>query len=300
MRTSRIDSAGRTPRTRTTTLDLFGHDMCKLTVYGLPLNPLSALDQLAGASFCVSYGTRDKLNRQLDDAIRLVGEEQILLVDNGAFGMHKRGVDARDEAYLEDYERWAQAILDRCPQAIAVIPDVIEGAEAENWDLIMTTLLDYERAMPISHMHESIDTLIHLCESPFNYVGFGSSGEFWKVGTGKWARRIDEAFAAIDRWERESEGAYIRPRIHMMRAQSKAHLFPFDSSDSCNVAINHNRYRGEGGDWLRRRALFVDERIQGSAGPEAEHQVKRPLLEHLETARWRASFWEGVRSGRDF
>ena len=86
----------------------------------------------------------------------------------------------------------------------------------------------------------------------------------------------------------------------MMRAQSKAHLFPFNSRDSCNVAINHNRYRGEGGDWLRRRALFVDERIQGSAGPEAEHQVKRPLLEHLETARWRASFWEGVRSGRDF
>ncbi|RBP13064.1 hypothetical protein DFR50_11233 [Roseiarcus fermentans] len=164
----------------------------------------------------------------------------------------------------------------------------------------MTTMLDYERAMPIWHMHESIDTLIHLCESPFNYLGFGSSGEFWKVGTGKWARRIDEAFAAIDRWECESEGAYIRPRIHMMRAQSKAHLFPFDSSDSCNVAINHNRYRGEGGDWLRRRALFVDERVQGSAGPEAEHQVKRPLLEHLETARWRASFWEGVRSGRDF
>ena len=90
MRTSRIDSAGRAPRTRTTTLDLFRHDMRKLTVYGLPLNPLSALDQLAGASFCVSYGTRDKLNGQLDDAIRLVGEDQILIVDNGAFGMRRR------------------------------------------------------------------------------------------------------------------------------------------------------------------------------------------------------------------
>ena len=250
MRTSRSDCARRVPRATTATLDLFRHDMRKLTVYGLPL---SALEQLAGASFCVSYGTREKLNGQLEDAIRLVGEDQILLVDNGAFGMHKQGVDARDAAYLEDYERWAQAILDRCPQAIAVIPDVIEGAEAENWELIMTTMLDYERAMPIWHMHESIDTLIHLCESPFNYVGFGSSGEFWKVGTGKWARRIDEAFAAIDRWERESEGAYIRPRIHMMRAQSKAHLFPFDLSDSCNVAINHNRYRGEGGGTCQRQ-----------------------------------------------
>ena len=58
---------------------------------------------------------RRKLNGQLEDAIRLVGEDQILLVDNGAFGMHKQGVDARDEAYLDDYERWAQAIVDRCP-----------------------------------------------------------------------------------------------------------------------------------------------------------------------------------------
>ena len=136
MRTSRSDCARRVPRARTATLDLFRHDMRKLTVYGLPLNPLSALEQLAGASFCVSYGTRDKLNGQVDDAIRLVGEDQILLVDNSAFGMHKQGDDTRDEAYLEDYERWAQAILDRCPQAIAVIPDIIEGAESDNAELI--------------------------------------------------------------------------------------------------------------------------------------------------------------------
>ena len=211
MRTSRSDCARRVPRATTATLDLFRHDMRKLTVYGLPLNPLSALEQLAGASFCVSYGTREKLNGQREDAIRLVGEDQILLVDNGAFGMHKQGVDARDEAYLEDYERWAQAIVDRCPQAIAVIPDVIEGAESDNAELIRTTMLDYERAMRIWRLHESIDYLLYLCESPFNIVGFGSSGEFWKVGTRKWARRVDEAFAAIDRWERESEGAYIRP-----------------------------------------------------------------------------------------
>jgi hypothetical protein len=52
--------------------DLFSpkHDMQKKAVYGLPLNPLSALEQLEGCSFCVSYGTRKKLGRQLDDAIR--------------------------------------------------------------------------------------------------------------------------------------------------------------------------------------------------------------------------------------
>ena len=232
---------------------------------------------------------RRKLNGQLEDAIRLVGEDQILLVDNGAFGMHKQGVDARDEAYLEDYERWAQAIVDRCPQAIAVIPDVIEGAKSDNAELIRTTMLDYERAMPIWRLHESIDYLLYLCESPFNYRRL------------RIERRVLEGrnpeVGAPDRRglrrnrprERESEGAYIRPRIHMMRAQSMAHLFPFDSSDSCHVAMNLHRYRDEGAGHLARFAGRVDARIQASAGPEAEHQIKRPLLEHLETARWRAS-----------
>lgn len=61
--------------------------MEKTTVYGLPLNPKHLLEQLNGSSFCVSYYTRDKLGSQLDDAIRLVGQDGILLVDNGAFSL---------------------------------------------------------------------------------------------------------------------------------------------------------------------------------------------------------------------
>lgn len=261
--------------------------MIKTAIYGLPLNPAPLLQELAGASFCVSYATRDRLGKQLDDAIRLVGQDGILLVDNGAFSMHKQGVSTRDEAYLEAYERWAQDILDRCPQAIAVIPDVIGGTVQENWDLVCTTNLDLERAMPIWHMHEPIDYLLHMC-ADFGYVGIGSSGEYWQVGTTAWNARIAEAFEAIDRWERESNGAYVRPRIHMMRAQSQAHRFAFDSSDSCNVAMNHGRYRGEGAGYVGRFAERVASKIKASSGAEADHQVKRPLLGHLETAAWRA------------
>src|SRR5215471_19334259 len=96
--------------------------LTKTAVYGLPLNPRHLLEELAGSSFCVSYATRQKLGPQLDDAIRLVGEDQILLVDNGAFSMFKQGVSTRDEEYQDAYEAWAIDILDRCPQAIAVIP----------------------------------------------------------------------------------------------------------------------------------------------------------------------------------
>lgn len=255
--------------------------MHKHTIYGLPLRPNSALEQLAGASFCVSFAARNDLGRQLDDAIRLVGEDGILLVDNGAFTLHKQGISAMDESYLEAYEAWAGEILERCPQAVAVIPDVIGGTTEQNVELLQTTGLDRDRSMPVWHLHESIQYLLDLCEG-YNYVGFGSSGDYWQVGTPKWHARIAEAFAAIDKWIAESEGAYVRPRIHMMRAQSMAHLYEFDSSDSTNVAMNHNRQRRKSGEELGQFAARVNAKIQASAGPEAEHQIKRPLLEHLE------------------
>lgn len=268
--------------------------MEKLTVYGLPLNPMPALEQLKGASFCVSYATRQKLGRQLDDAIRLVGETGMLLVDNGAFSMHKQGTDTRDEAYLDDYEAWAQAILDRCPQAVAVVPDVIGGTVEDNAELASLWQLDPLRSMAIWHMHEDISYLLYLCEA-YGHVGIGSSGEYWQTGTEAWHARMREAFAAIDTWEAENDGAYIRPRIHLMRAQSLAHLYPVDSSDSTNVAMNHGRYRAEGEGHVARFAARVDSKIQASAGPAADHQLKRPALEHVEFNAWQKALYGSFR-----
>jgi hypothetical protein len=265
--------------------------MRKTPVYGLPLNPMPLLDELAGASFCVSFATRDKLGKELDRAIELVGKDGLLIVDNGSFSYHERGIDTRGEAYLTEYEAWAGDILARCPNAVAVVPDVIGGTEAENAKLVRETLLPWERAMPIWHMHESLDYLIWLCEA-FEYVGFGSSGKFWKVGTPEWHARIAEAFAAIETWEAESEGAYIRPRIHMMRAQSMAHMYEFDSSDSTNVAVNHGRYRAGGPGHVGRFAARVAGKIAASCdGAESEWQAKRPILGHIEWTAFRERFW---------
>jgi hypothetical protein len=258
------------------------------------------LAELAGASFCVSYATRQKLGKQLDQAIELVGADGILLVDNGAFSLHKQGLSTRDESYLEGYEAWAGSILERCPQAIAVIPDVIDGSEEENAQMVRETLLDTERAMPVWHMHESFDYLLWLCES-FDYVGIGSSGQYWQVGSAAWHARIEAMFAAIAAWEATSNGAYIRPRLHMMRAQSQAHLYGFDSSDSTNVAMNHGRYRAEGEGHVERFAARAAAKIAATSGVEAEHQAKRPLLGHLETAAARAcwaAIWADDRARR--
>ena len=254
--------------------------MKKTTIYGLPLNPISALEQLKGASFCVSYATRKKLGRQLDQAMELVGEDGILLVDNGAFSAWKSGVDTmNDESYLEGFAEWANAILEACPQAVAVLPDVIDGTVEQNAQLICETMTMFpeDRVMAMWHMHEPISFLLHLCEG-FNHVGIGSSGQYATIGKG-WRERMAEAMAAVDKWEAESGD--IRPRFHLMRAQSKAHLFAVDSSDSTNVAMNHGRQR-KLGENLVAFAARVDNKIQKSAGPEAEHQIKRPLLYHVE------------------
>src|SRR5215472_1847420 len=264
--------------------------MEKLTVYGLPINPMPLIRELASVSpattsFCVSYGTRDKLGKQLDMAIELVGHDGVLLVDNGAFSAFQAGIDTmNDEEYLEGYAEWANDILDRCPQAIAVFPDVIGGTAEQNAQLINETMMLFDnadRVMPIWHMNEPIHYLLHLCED-FSYVGIGSAGEYFQVGTPKWHARMTEVFAAIDAWEQAREGAYIRPRIHLMRAQSEAAKYPVDSSDSVNVAINHGRYKKTGAGHVERFAGRVNAQIQASAGAAAEHQLKRPLLDHLE------------------
>jgi hypothetical protein len=68
-----------------------------------------------------------------------------------------------------------------------------------------------------------------------------------------------------------------------MRAQSLAHLYPFDSSDSTSLAVNHGRYREEGEGHIARFAERICDKIEASAtGEQAKHQIKRPLLAHME------------------
>ena len=194
----------------------------------------------------------------------------------GAFSHHKAGGSSMDDDYIEAFATWAQGILDRCPQAIVVIPDVIGGTEAENAQLILEWPLERARSMAVWHLDESIDSLLHRCVD-HEWIAFGSSGQYWQIGTEAWHARVREALAAIDAWAAESDGAYVRPRIHMMRAQSQAHLYAFDSSDSCNVAINHSRQLRLG-ETFPAFAGRVDAKIQASAGPASEHQRKRPML----------------------
>ena len=64
---------------------------------------------------------------------------------------------------------------------------------------------------------------------------FGSSKQYWQVGSDAWCRRADEAFNALAR-------RGLSPWVHMLRGLDMAgDRWPFASADSANVARNYKR-----------------------------------------------------------
>ena len=224
-------------------------------VVGTPVTPKRLLPSLAGSSFCVSHADP----RDLDRVIELVGDEEILVLDNGAFSHWRQGAGAIDRT---KFWAWANAAQARSSQAVAVIPDVIEGSERENLEevswALREELADFpERTMAIWHLDESLDQLAVLCRL-MNFVGFGSCAEFdVQRKRAAYMERIREASEVVDQVERDHDR---RPWIHLMRGLGVfAELTRFESADSTNIAVNHSRYKAEHGD---ERAAFLRRRIQ--------------------------------------
>jgi hypothetical protein len=203
---------------------------------------------LAGeyASFCVSYAHPE----QIDLAIAHVGPRGILLLDNGAWSIHNSGGGGgtypRDEFWS-----WANYYTAVCPQAVAVIPDVIDGDERENLEEISRAirygLADYpERTMGIWHTADSQDFLA-LQLKLLNFVGVGSAGQFdVRKHRCAYLERLERV-----RITREAMRA-IHGRnawVHLMRGLDVLKRIPWaESADSCNVAVNHCRGRELHGD----------------------------------------------------
>lgn len=258
--------------------------MKKRVVFGLPLTPIHLLEQLTGESFCVSYWTRKSLGRQLEKAIKLIGIDQILMIDNGAFSAW-RAKETLDVAYWDGFAVWADNILKRCPQAVVVIPDVIDGSAEQNDALINDFLcctlgldgveLPFNRCMVVWHMHEDIGRLYGLIEAGFAYIAIGSSGQYAVPGTKQWHTRINEALKGVQRFCADSNGGYTIPWLHLMRAQSMAHIYPFDSSDSTNVAVNHHKHR-ETEEHVKLFAERIIQRIRYSCNGVERKDIESP------------------------
>jgi hypothetical protein len=270
--------------------------MNKRTIFGLPITPIRLLDEIEGNSFCVSYATRKSLGKQLDQVIEKVNaaEDGILLIDNGAFSAWKNG----EQLDLEAFADWAGEICDRCPKAVVVVPDKIDGTEKENHELYLqwagvSAFSEWDmigRQMIVWHLDESLERLGYWLDSGCDFIAFGSAGEYAQTGTAKWHDRIREVFAFMDEHLKNSDERTSRPWIHMMRAQGEAHKYDFDSADSCTVAVNHHRYKHEGSGHAGRYAARVKARIDATHDGDERFGYMKPD----EVTAWRRSLKQKI------
>ena len=149
------------------------------------------------------------------------------MFDNGAFSLFTQNKSINWNKYYS----WVEPYLGH--PHWAVVPDVIDGEQEDNLALIDDWPHRKDCAAVVWHLHESIDHLLKLSDLGFGKLAFGSSGDYWQIGTDKWERRIDTAFNAL------SKNGLI-PWVHMMRGLNLGgKRWPFASADSTNVALHY-------------------------------------------------------------
>lgn len=190
--------------------------------HGTPITPMSALFELVGRHFCVSYANPGDIER-----CHNIG--QSVLLDNGAFSFWRSGKKTNWDGYYAWTDKWLSY-----PTTWAIIPDVIEGDELTQ-DFLLDQWPHGDRGAPVWHLHEPIERLLSLLDA-WPRVCFGSSGEYAQVMSMAWRRRIDKA------WNEIARRHHRTPWVHMLRGmQCSRREWPFASVDSTDVARNHRR-----------------------------------------------------------
>ncbi|MBP0492121.1 hypothetical protein [Roseomonas indoligenes] len=192
--------------------------------HGLPITPLSALYELAGRHFFVSFARPDQVRQA-----HSIG--QSVALDNGAFSAWKRGYQPDWAGFYAWTDQWLAY-----PTTWAVIPDVIDAGTQEQDALLREWPHGKRQAAPVWHLDEPISRLLRLCDEGWSRVCMGSTAEYADVLSDAWERRMDECWNEIAR-------TFARtPPIHMLRGlQLSGNRWPFASVDSTDIARNHNR-----------------------------------------------------------
>ena len=193
--------------------------------HGLPITPATVANYAvqAGHAF-VSYAHPD----QISTAIEIC---QSFALDNGAFSAWKANKSVENWDF---YYEWALN-LKKVPSCdFAVIPDVIDGTEADNDALLRDCPFPNWFGSPVWHLHESFERLEQLANT-YVRVSLGSSGQYSTVGSNAWWSRMGSAMRVIC----DDMG---RPmcKLHGLRMLDPAIFtkFPFSSTDSTNIGRN--------------------------------------------------------------
>ena len=189
--------------------------------HGTPITPITALLELRGRHFCVSHAAPGDVTR-----CHQIG--QSVMLDNGAFSKWKSGKATDWTAFYAWCEKWLSF-----PTTWAVIPDEIDaGSEAQ--DRLLAVWPFGGRGAPVWHMDEPVERLVRLCDE-WARVCVGSTALYDPPLSGRWQRRMDEAFDALSVRHR------FLPWLHMLRGMSASgKRWPFASVDSTDIARNHH------------------------------------------------------------
>jgi hypothetical protein len=196
--------------------------------FGADISPRSVLYTLAGKHFCVSFeysGNTEVCHR--------IGSS--VMLDNGAYTFWRNHGCREDWTPYYDWVRpWLEVAT-----TWAVIPDVIDGDEAMNNQLIGAWYHapgNYRRAAPVWHLDESFPRLERLSRN-FERICIGSAGAFAEIGSDAWNNRMNETFNFL------CKGSGYPPCwVHMLRGmQLSTSIYPFHSVDSSSIARNYRR-----------------------------------------------------------
>lgn len=193
--------------------------------HGGPITPRSAAIQAwQRRHACVSFA-----NKQ---AVELAAEVcQSFILDNGAYPLFTAGGGDVDPIAFADWVcEWMQHPgFDWC-----LIPDKIDGTEAQNDALLESWPIPKSASVPVYHLHESIDRLAAIMNQ-WPRVAIGSSGEFWEVGSDKWWARMDAVMRRVC-----DGGGKPLVKLHGLRMLNPTIFsqLPLSSADSTNVARN--------------------------------------------------------------
>lgn len=201
--------------------------------------------------------------------VSFVHQEQLAIVaeccqsfafDNGAFSAWMAGNPVSD---WSGYYEWVREWHRHPGFDWAVIPDVIDGSEADNDALLVEwrnamSVCHHGSGVPVWHLHESLHRLKRLAVE-FPRVALGSSGEFAAVGDDRWRGRMNEAMSVtcVDK----------RPicKLHGLRMLNAGVFteWPLASADSTNAGQNGHRESmklglscaAEGAAWIAARRI---------------------------------------------
>lgn len=235
--------------------------------HGGPITPETcAYRTWKGRHACISYAHP----YQIELAATIC---QTFMLDNGAYTFWKQG-GAID---LPGYYAWIGEWIDHPACDWAVIPDVIDGTEAENDALVDEWPLSVHRGVPVWHLNESVDRLVRLSRT-WPRVALGSSAQYDVSSPARAVARLAEVLPRVS----DHRG---RPdvKLHGLRMLNPAIVtrVPLASADSTNVARNIGIDAAWGGAKApatkETRAQVLVERIEQHQSPSCMKPVDLPL-----------------------